>query len=167
MFHQLGVPRNTFNPAMNDMLRHFESCYTTRGRANSIETLQTCHLKRWCKRASVRALTSYTDSTRVSVVRIGLECSVAPCNMKRKAAEASLHWDLQNYIIRFDVVISDPVYTNGQTQFFHLQLSLRDTIDNAKYLLSRQVWERNGRYLQPSKYQLEQLGVHLGFTQSV
>ena len=87
--------------------------------------------------------------------------------MKRKAAEASLHWDLQNYIIRFDVVICDPVYTNGQTQFFHLQLSHRDTIDNAKYLLSQQVWERNGRYLQPSKYQLEQLGVHLGFTQSV
>eukprot|EP00439_Symbiodinium_sp_Y106_P049645 s2650_g6.t1 len=59
--------------------------------------------------------------------------------MKRKAAEASLHWDLQNYIIRFDVVIRDPVYTNGQTQFFHLQLSHRDTIDNAKYVLSQQV----------------------------
>ena len=25
MFHQLGVLRNTFNQAMNDMLRHFES----------------------------------------------------------------------------------------------------------------------------------------------
>ena len=86
--------------------------------------------------------------------------------MKRKAAGASLYWDLQNYIIRFDVVICDTVYTNGQTQFFHLQLSHRDTIDNAKYLLSQQVWERNGRYLQPSKYHLEQLGVHLGFTQS-
>ena len=88
--------------------------------------------------------------------------------MKRKAAEASLHWDLQNYIIRFvDVVIRDPVYTNGQTQFFHLQLSHRDTIDNAKYVLSQQEWERNGRYLRPSQYKLEQLGVHLGFAQSV
>ena len=25
MFHQLGVLRNSFNQAMNDMLRHFES----------------------------------------------------------------------------------------------------------------------------------------------
>ena len=25
MFHQLGVLRNTFNQAMNDMLRHFDS----------------------------------------------------------------------------------------------------------------------------------------------
>ena len=87
--------------------------------------------------------------------------------MKRKAAEASLYWDLQDYIIRFDVVIRDPVYTSGQTQRFHLQLSHRDTIDNAKYLLSQQVWECNGRYLHPSTYRLEQLGTHLGFTQSV
>ena len=109
-------------------------------------------------------MTSCTDSTRVPVLSIGLECSVAPYN---KAAEASLHWDLQNYIIRFDVVIRDPVYTNGQTQFFHLQLSHRDTIDNAKFVLSQQVWERNGCYLRPSQYKLEHLGVHLGFTQSV
>eukprot|EP00439_Symbiodinium_sp_Y106_P027653 s8883_g3.t1 len=87
--------------------------------------------------------------------------------MKRKAAEASLCWDLQDYVMRFDVVIRDPVYTSGQTQRYHLQLSHRDTIDNAKYLLSQQVWECNGRYLHPSKYRLEQLGTHLGFTQSV
>ena len=90
--------------------------------------------------------------------------------MKRKAAEASLHWDLQDYIdyiIRFDVVIHDPVYTSGLAQRFHLQLSHRDTIDNAKYLQSQRVWECNGRYLHPSKYRLEQLGTHLGFTQSV
>lgn len=97
----------------------------------------------------------------------GLENSFAPYNMKRKAAEASLHWDFQNYVIRFDVEIRDPVYTSGLTQHYHLQLSHRDTIDHAKYLLSQQVWERNGRYLHPSKYQLQQLGVHLGFTQSV
>ena len=102
------------------------------------------------KRASYCELTSCKDSTRVPVLSIGLECSVAPCN-----------------IIRFDVAIRDPVYTNGQTQFFHLQLSHRDTIDNAKYVLSQQVWERNGRYLRPSQHKLEQLGVHLGFTQSV
>ena len=87
--------------------------------------------------------------------------------MKRKAADASLSWDLQNYIIRFDIVICDPEYTHGQTQYFHLQLSHRDTIDQAKYLLSQQLWQRNGRYLQPSKYRFEQSGVHLGFTQSV
>ena len=97
----------------------------------------------------------------------GLEDSLAPYNMKRKAAEASLHWDFQNYVIRFDVEIRDPVYTSGLTQHYHLQLIHRDTIDHAKYLLSQQVCERNGRYLHPSKYQLQQLGVHLGFTQSV
>ena len=86
--------------------------------------------------------------------------------MKRKAAEASLHWDLQNYVIRFDVEIRDPAYTSGQTQYYHLQLSHRDTIDHAKYLLSQQVWERNGRYLHPSKYQLQQLGVQSVMTAS-
>ena len=45
MFHQLGVLRNTFNQAMNDMLRHFESPQQlppTRLASTQPESVLTC-----------------------------------------------------------------------------------------------------------------------------
>ena len=66
MFHQLGVLRNTFNQAMNDMLRHFESpeqlpptqlaATQPEDAPSLIKQLQTSHLQRLCKRILLLAV---------------------------------------------------------------------------------------------------------------
>ena len=85
--------------------------------------------------------------------------------MKRKASDAGLPWDT-GYVIRMDVFVNDYI-TGNEPHTFHLQLSPRDSIDTAKYLLSMQIWERFGRFPEPATFQLHQRVEHLRFTTSV
>ncbi|CAE7264827.1 unnamed protein product [Symbiodinium sp. CCMP2592] len=80
---------------------------------------------------------------------------------KRKAGEANLPWDTPpRYIFRMQVVVTDRL-TSYKTIMLDLQLSCRDIIDQAKYLVSQRLFELVGHFPKLSSFQLVQDGRNL------